>query len=195
MDVHTPTDAELIVASSGDPSAFGLLFDRHVRAIYRFAWRRMGSALANDITAETFTIAFARRNEFDVDRGEVLPWLYGIATNVVRNHGRAERRQLISMALGGDDSRARLEEVEERVDAGIAFRVLARSLADLHPGDRDVLLLFAWTDLGYEGIAQALGIPAGTVGSRLNRARRTLRATLHDAGWSPNDETAKEAER
>lgn len=194
MDVHAPTDAELMVASSSDPSTFGLLFDRHVRAIYRFAWRRMGSALASDVTAETFTIAFARRNEFDADRGEFLPWLYGIATNVVRNHGRAERRQLISMALGGDAG-ALLEDVEDRVDAAGAFRVLARSLADLHPGDRDVLLLFAWTDLGYDAIAQALGIPAGTVGSRLNRARRILRATLRDAGWSPNDEIAKEAER
>jgi RNA polymerase sigma-70 factor, ECF subfamily len=193
MGERARTDAELIVASTRDPKAFGLLFDRHVRAIHRFAWRRLGSMLANDITSETFTVAFARRGDFDPARGDVLPWLFGIATNVMRNHRRAERRQLLSAAVVEEDAREALEAVEDQIDAESAFRKLAQSLAGMHPGDRDTLLLFAWTDLGYEGIAEALGIPPGTVGSRLDRGRRILRAALDDAGWSSNDESAKEA--
>jgi RNA polymerase sigma-70 factor (ECF subfamily) len=70
--------------------------------------------------------------------------------------------------------------------------VLARALLALSPDDRDTLLLFAWTDLGYEGIANALGVPVGTVGSRLNRARRIVREELYRAGWRPFAEEGEE---
>lgn len=187
MKTSTLTDAQLVLVSAADPNAFGKVFDRHARAIYRFAWRRVGTELAKDVTAETFSIAFERRAAFDPTRGDVLPWLFGIATNLIRSHRRAERRQL-RLAWADREAVEVLDEIDERLDAAVAGPALARALSALRPDDRDALLLFAWTDLGYDGIAQALEIPAGTVGSRLSRARRIVRAELRRAGWTSGPE-------
>lgn len=178
MQTAALSDVQLVLASAVDPTAFGEVFDRHARTVFRFASRRVGSEVAEDVTAETFSIAFERRRGFDPERGAVLPWLLGIATNVIRNHRRAERRQLRAT------SRADVvhDDVDDRLDAAAAAPALARALSALTPGDRDAVLLFAWTPLGYDGVAQALGIPIGTVGSRLSRARRILRAELRRAG-------------
>src|SRR4051812_43940065 len=86
-----PTDADLIRASTSDTQVFGTLFDRHVDAIHGYISRRVGAALAEELTAETFTRAFAQRGSFEAIHGSAAPWLYGIATNVVRNVWRAER--------------------------------------------------------------------------------------------------------
>ena len=68
--------------------------------------------------------------------------------------------------------------VEARVDAATAGAALASALSTLGPGERDALLLHAWTDLTYEQIAEALAVPVGTVRSRINRARRVVRERL-----------------
>jgi RNA polymerase sigma factor (sigma-70 family) len=182
MNTVTQADAGEIAASEADPRWFASVFDRHATSIYRFVWRRVGTEGAKDVTAETFRIAFERRASFDPVRGDVLPWLFGIAANVLRSYRRAERRQLrVAHAHKLED----MEHlgIEDRLDAEAAGPVLARSLLALSPDDRDTLLLFAWTDLGYDGIASALGVPVGTVGSRLNRARRIVRDELQRAGW------------
>jgi RNA polymerase sigma-70 factor (ECF subfamily) len=184
MQTAALSDAHLVLASAADPTAFGQVFDHHARTVFRFASRRVGSEVAKDVTAETFSIAFERRAGFDPGRGAVLPWLLGIATNVIRNHRRAERRQL-RVTLGADVVH---DDVDERLDAAAAAPALARALSALRPGDRDAVLLFAWTPLGYDGIAQALGIPIGTVASRLSRARQILRAELQRAGWTMEPE-------
>jgi RNA polymerase sigma factor (sigma-70 family) len=184
MQTTAQSDAQLVLASAANPSAFGEVFDRHARTVFHFASRRVGSEPAKDVTAETFSIAFERRRGFDPDRGAVLPWLLGIATNVIRNHRRAERRQLRAA------SRADVldDDIEDRLDAAAAAPALARALSVLTPRDRDAVLLFAWTPLGYDGVAQALGIPIGTVGSRLSRARRILREELRRAGLTMDPE-------
>jgi RNA polymerase sigma factor (sigma-70 family) len=182
METATKVDAGDMAPSETDPGWFASVFDRHARTIYRFAWRRVGTDGAEDVTAETFRVALERRASFDPARGDVLPWLFGIATNVLRSYQRAERRQLrAAMAHEADD--IDVHGIEERVDAQAAAPLLARALLALSPDDRDTLLLFAWTDLGYEGIADALGVPAGTVASRLNRARRVVQNELRRAGW------------
>ena len=178
------SDPEAVLTSIGESSAFEQVFDRHVRTIYRFAWRRVGDNLANDVTAETFTVAFAKRADFDPEVGEVLPWLFGIATNVIRAHRRAERRRLLAYLRTGIDPLGAVEPIEDRIDSLAAGPALARALAHLRPNDRDVLLLYAWGDLSYEEISRSLGIPIGTVASRMSRARRTLRTALEAAGWS-----------
>jgi RNA polymerase sigma-70 factor (ECF subfamily) len=184
--MHTTAipDAHLVVASVADPNAFGEVFDRHARTVFRFASRRVGSELAKDVTAETFSIAFERRARFDPERGAVLPWLLGIATNVMRNHARAERRRLRATASADVVH----DDVDDRLDAAAAAPALARALSALKSGDREAVLLFAWTSLGYDGIAQALDIPMGTVASRLSRARRVLREELRRAGWTMDPE-------
>ncbi|MFI6517441.1 RNA polymerase sigma factor [Spirillospora sp. NPDC050679] len=173
-------DADLIEASLDDPERFAALFERHHAEIHRYAARRIGTAAADDVVAETFLAAFRRRRAYDLARLDARPWLYGIATTLVARHRRAEVRYLRAVARTGVDPlpEPMAERVVSRVAAQEGERELARALAGLNRGDRDVLLLVAWGDLSYQEVAHALDIPIGTVRSRLSRARRKLRAAL-----------------
>ncbi|WP_043495733.1 RNA polymerase sigma factor [Streptomyces viridosporus] len=171
-------DAELIAASLEEPERFAALFDRHAPAIHQYVSRRLGRDAADDVTAETFLTAFRIRARFDPARAGVRPWLYGIAAKQIGRHRREEVRALKLLARTGHDPVADswTDSADDRLAAEAAARPLAGALARLSAGDRHVLLLFAWADLGYQEIAEALDIPVGTVRSRLNRARRKLRA-------------------
>ena len=172
-------DAALIERSWHEPEAFATLYDRHAAPIYRFAGRRLGDQMADDVVAETFLAAFRRRKRYDLRRADARPWLYGIAANVMGKHRRAEVRMLRAFARTGIDPVAdgHADRIDSQVSAAAVQRDLAAALAGL-PGDRDVLLLIAWADLSYDETAAALGIPVGTVRSRLNRARRKVRGAL-----------------
>ncbi|NVI86934.1 RNA polymerase sigma factor [Actinomadura sp. BRA 177] len=174
------SDAEAIVRSRREPAAFAEIFHRHFAAIHGYVARRLGSDAADDIAAEVFLAAFRKRGRFDPARGSVRPWLYGIATRLIGTHRRAEGRRYRALARTPADSVQDGHEdlVAARVTAGGAGQDLADALARLPRGDRDVLLLVALADLTYEEVGQALGIKTGTVGSRLNRARRRLREAL-----------------
>lgn len=179
----TRTDAELIAASKSDPERFGDIFDRHFDAIYRYVASRLGATLVDDLASEVFSIAFRRRASYRLDRDDARPWLYGIATNLLHRQYRTEQRRL--QAYGRTDlvtEEFDVAAIVERVDAGAQQARVAAALATLAPGDRDVLLLFAGADQSYQDIADALGIPIGTVRSRLNRARRTVRSRLGLSG-------------
>jgi RNA polymerase sigma factor (sigma-70 family) len=173
-------DAALIERSWHEPEAFAALYDRHAAPIHRFAGRRLGDQLADDVVGETFLAAFRRRKRYDLRRADARPWLYGIAANVIGKHRRAEVRMLRAFARTGADPVAagHADLVDSRVCAAAVQRDLAAALAALTAGDRDVLLLIAWADLSYEETAAALGIPVGTVRSRLHRARRKVREAL-----------------
>lgn len=175
------TDAEAIAASVADPPRFGQVFDRHVDAIYGYLCRRVGRTSAEDLTSETFACAFDGRERFFGE--DALPWLYGIASNLIRHQLRAERRQLAAYArAASQDARDQVDdEIEGRVDATAMVPALAEALRRLRPEERDVLLMHAWQGLSYRDIADALGIAIGTVGSRLTRARGSVREALH--GW------------
>lgn len=139
--------------------------------------------------SETFLVAFERRADFDLERDDARPWLYGIATTLLKKHSRLEARAWKGLVAAGaaEVGHDAIEALGSRVDAEIAVHRLAAALARMPARDRDTLLLHAWADLDYEGIAQALAVPVGTVRSRLNRARRTLRA-LADRGAAPDKE-------
>ena len=109
-------------------------------------------------------------------------WLYGIATNLIRGHHRAEERGYRANARVAAEPlyAADEERADARITAVAAREVLVAALADLARGDRDALLLVVWGELSHEETAEALGIPVGTVGSRLHRARRRLRVALDD---------------
>lgn len=174
------TDKEIVERSHSGPAIFGELYDRHAPDIYRFAARRAGDFAAEDVMAETFLIAFERRGSFDGPAEAVRPWLFGIATNLLRRHHRAEARMLRALARNGHRAEAAdgLDLVDATVDAdGDRLRIGA-ALQALAPIDREAILLYAWADLTYDGIATAIGVPIGTVRSRINRARRKLRADL-----------------
>jgi RNA polymerase sigma factor (sigma-70 family) len=144
---------------------FEELFEDHFDAIYGYLARRVGPDLARDLAAETFTRGYAARKRFDPRRGEPRAWLFGIANNLVRRHYRDEERRLQAFA--------RVEMPHE--EATPHEPLVAEALSVLSREERDVLLLFAWVDLSYEQIAEALALPVGTVRSRLNRARARMR--------------------
>ncbi len=172
-----PEDATVITESWHEPERFAEIFHRYYREIHGYVTRRVGPDAADDIAADTFLAAFRQRQRFDPARGAVRPWLYGIATNLIGLHRRAEKRfyRALARTPTEDLAEGHEERAADRLSAGSTGRELARALARLSSGDRDVLLLIALGDLTYEEVAQALGLKYGTVASRLNRARRKLR--------------------
>ncbi|WP_103353761.1 RNA polymerase sigma factor [Amycolatopsis sp. CA-128772] len=152
---------------------FTEVHDRHFPAIYRYIAGRLGAQAAEDVAAETFLVAYDRRETFDATRGDLRAWLFGIATNLVSRHRRKEARHY--RALSRLDTPRPAEGPENRV---VAAGQLGIALARLTPGERDALLLVALADLGYAEVAEALGISPGTVGSRLTRARKKLTPIL-----------------
>jgi RNA polymerase sigma factor (sigma-70 family) len=173
-------DAAVIEGSWREPERFAVLFDRHAPHIYRYLARRAGSQVADDLAAETFLAAFAKRDRYDLSRPDARPWLYGIATNLVNQQRRDEARQyrIQQAALAEPDVPGHADRVAADVTAQAMRALLADALAMLPAGDRDVLLLIAWEQLTYQEVSMALGIPVGTVQSRLHRARAKVRQVL-----------------
>lgn len=186
---HPPADATVIAASLDDPAEFAAIFDRHFDPIYRFFERRVGRDTADSLAGEVFRIAFERRNSYRADGRECLPWLYGIAGNLVMKERRREIRHLRALArLGARPEPTPSDHgVEERLDARAIWPSVASALEALPDGERDVLLLVAWEDLTYPQVAEALGLPVGTVRSRLHRGRQRLRELLEDRGKEVSD--------
>ena len=170
-------DAREVELSLHDPARFGAIFDRYFGEIHGYAARRVGRDTADDIAAETFLTAFWARRRFDPGRGTVKAWLYGIVTNHLSAYRRRELRGYRAMARSGlsapDEGHA--DRVVEQVAAGALRGSLAKALAELSGGEREVLLLVALGDLSNTDVAAALGVPYGTVASRLSRARTKLR--------------------
>ncbi len=182
------SDAEVIARASRQPELFGVLFDRHFTTIHRYLERRVGRDGADELSGEVFRIAFEQRARFQPLHESALPWLYGLATNLLLKRWRGETRQLRALARlegGWRDEADELDGVDERLVAQAARGRLLEALAALPPGDRDVVVLVAWEELSYEEVAAALEIPQGTVRSRLNRARRKLREPLAEIGNEP----------
>lgn len=173
------SDAAIIGQSRREPGCFAAVFDRYYPQIHGYAARRLGRDLADDVAAETFLIAFARRGDYDGSRPNARPWLYGIASNLVARHRRAEERRYRALARAGAEvSEGYADQIADRLDAQARRAPLAAALAGIAEGDRDVLLLVAWAGLNSEEAGQALSIPAGTARSRLHRARKQIRAAL-----------------
>src|SRR6266571_3062741 len=187
-----PDDAWLIAESCRAPERFGAVFDRHAAAIHGYIARRLGRDAADDLVAETFLVAFRQRGGYDPGQPSARPWLYGIATRLISRRRRDEVRFFRAIARTGVDPAADpvaepvADESIRRADAHTLHRQLAGALAGLAAADRDALLLVA-DGLSYAEAAQALGVPAGTLSSRLARARRKLRVGL--GGVNPGDES------
>lgn len=153
---------------------FERLFEDEFNRVFGYLARRVGSAEARDLAAEVFTRAYAGRKRFDPARAAPRAWLFGIAQNVLRRHYRDEERRLRALArLGAEAGIIGAQSEVSREEPR-----LAQALIDLEREERDVLLLFAWAELSYDEIAAALDVPAGTVRSRLHRARSHVRAAL-----------------
>ena len=189
-------DAAVIESSWREPERFAVLFDRHAPHIYRYLARCAGPQVADDLVAETFLAAFAKRDRYDLGHADARPWLYGIATNLVGQHRRDQARQykITQAAAAEPEVPGHAERVAADVTARAMRPLLDAALATLPAGDRDVLLLIAWEELTYQEVSRALDIPVGTVRSRLNRARTKVRQVLAgtDAGATYEELTTNE---
>lgn len=176
-----PDDHALIAGSLAQPELFSAIFDRHAVVLHRFLSRRLG-ALADDLLGELFVVAFERRDTYRAQLADARPWLFGIATNLVRQHHRAEAARYRALArlpraeVADDHSAAAVD----LADAAALRPRLAAALASLRDDDREVLLLLAWAQLDQAEVAATTGVPVGTVRSRLHRARHQLRPVLDD---------------
>ena len=159
---------------------FARLFDEHARPLRGYLAGRVGAHTADDLVAETFLVALRRWPSFDPAQATVRAWLYGIATNLLRNHIRQEIRGYRATARAATTGAQEAHDTRaaERVDAENATRSLAAALAALGQQERDVLLLTSWAGLAPAEVAVATGVPASTVRSQLQRVRQKLRATL-----------------
>jgi RNA polymerase sigma factor (sigma-70 family) len=181
-------DGTLIEQSvRGRPEAFVEVVRRHEVAVHGYFARRAGREVADDLLAEVWVRAFGARGGFDPSFADALPWLYGIARNVLREHWRAAAR---AGHLPAEVVADPWDEVVARLDSAAWTHPLASALATLAPNDRDVLLLVAWEQLTPAEAALVLGIPQGTARSRLHRARTALKLALgkEEASW-PSDQT------
>jgi RNA polymerase sigma factor (sigma-70 family) len=161
----------------GDQEAFGRVFDRHADLVYRFVRRRTGDGgLAEDVTAQVFLEAWRQRSKVHLLQGSLRPWLLGVAGNLVRRHWRSLQRghravgRLPVPGQVGDHA----EDVVERLDGELKLALLRARMRRMPRAQLEVLLLWAWEELSYEEIAEAVGVPVGTVRSRLSRARAHL---------------------
>lgn len=184
-----PDDAALLRAAQDDPAAFGSLFDRHFGAVYRFCARRVGRDRAEDLAGETFRRAFEARHRYEQDRADALPWLYRIALNLVRDAQRSrateDRAYARLRAAAGAGTRTGQDHLVQSAEARADLARVAQCLLAEPPEDVEVLFLHVWDGLSYRDVATALGIPVGTVRSRLSRLRRRLEEALDDHG--PDD--------
>lgn len=169
---------------AGDPGAFAELFDEYARSVYNHAFRLTADwATAEDVMAATYLQAWRSRERVTEEGGSLRPWLLGIATNEARNHIRSNRRyRRVAAALLAYDFTVpdHADEVAGRLDDSRRIAAAIDALARLRRAEREVLTLCLWEGLDYESAAEALGVPVGTVRSRLSRARARLR-TLVDA--------------
>ncbi|MGI8614369.1 MAG: RNA polymerase sigma factor [Nocardioidaceae bacterium] len=171
-------DAELAAeVRAGDNAAFGALFERHGNAIYNYCFRRTASwDTAQDLTSAVFLEAWRANRRLAIHDGSALPWLYGIATNVCRNARRSGYRARRAMArlpreLATHDH---ADDVAGRIDDERRMRDVLDVINALPASQRDVVALVVWEGLDYAAAATALGVPIGTVRSRLSRVRSRL---------------------
>jgi RNA polymerase sigma factor (sigma-70 family) len=173
---------------AGDQAAFGELFDRYAGAVYHHAFRLTGNwATAEDVVSATFLEAWRLRERIDPEGGSLRPWLLGVATNTIRNLSRKTRRWegLVAWFSRPEVTPDFAEELAGRIDDADRLALALRALRQLRPAEREVIALCVWAGMDYAQAAEALGIPIGTVRSRLSRAREKLRRLSREPQCAP----------
>ena len=175
-------DADLWELSKSDREAFGELFRRHARSVFAICYWRTGDATtAEDVTSVVFLEAWKRRDLVVLEQRSALPWLLGVANHASRNATRSLRRYSQALKrLDGHRTTTGDEAVIDRIDAETSLNLVNEVVRDLTESEREIVLLVFWSGLTYEATAVALGIPVGTVRSRVSRTRRKLQLRLGD---------------
>jgi RNA polymerase sigma-70 factor (ECF subfamily) len=166
---HQRSDSEILASLPGRPELMGVLYERHAAAVFRYLARRAGPSAAEDLLSEVFIAALdGRARVVAHDSGSALPWLYGIAMNVLRRHFRRNAARWVAAEDPGMD----WDAVDARLDAEAKRGQLRSALNVLSARDRELLLLVAWEGLTSAEAAEVLGIGKVAARSRLYRARR-----------------------
>lgn len=176
-------DGKVIRREVLEGDLFAAVYEQHLAAILGYLRRRLGDNAAEDAAAEVFLRALRAPGPTDETGATTLPWLYGIAANVIAERRRADKRRLRAMQRLAADQPVVVPDPSERVGLDPS---LMRAVRKLKPADRETLLLIAWADLSYEQAAEALQIPVGTVRSRLVRVRRQLDALTAEWPTEPD---------
>ncbi|MFC7277183.1 RNA polymerase sigma factor [Paractinoplanes rhizophilus] len=177
----------LALAVEGRGDAFGQLFRRHATVVYNHCFRRLGSwSAAEDATSLVFLEMWRQRDRAVHFEGSLVPWLLGVANNVVRNLHRARRRYDAALFRIPPPSAEPdpADDVAQRLDDESRMRAVLRELSRLNRGEQDVVAMVLMSGLSYAEAATALDIPIGTVRSRLARARKRLESAF-PAGRAP----------
>lgn len=175
------SDATIIQDSLDNRKRFAPIFERHFAQIYRYLSQRTEPSAAEDLASEVFAIALNKRNKFVAQHDSALPWLYGIASNLLADQSRKRARQATAYHKAGSQEPVDTNPIsgaQQRIDANAQVGSLKPALEALSERDQDILHLYAHAELSYTEIASALKMPVGTVRSRLHRIRRTLRKAV-----------------
>lgn len=178
-------DAQIMRDSITSPQRFGEIFTMHHAAIWRYIARLAGPDVADDIAGEVFVDAFTHRESFDPLRGRVRSWLFGIATNKLHSRFRSESRAASAFCRAAqfrDTSIDFSQMVVDADDLGQQVQLVRNAIEYMERNDREVLALAVWEGMPYQEIALTLGVPVGTVRSRLSRARSRLRELVATSG-------------
>jgi len=191
------SQAEIVESSLARPDEFGEIFSLHWVAVFRFCDRRVGEGHAEELASEVFRIAFENRHRYDPTiSGSCLPWLYGIASNLVLKDRRRFARHLNAIERFASMNPPGLEYPEHdavtRVDALPTWMVVKEALVGLDPTSVQMLLLVAWEDMTYAEVAEAFSVPIGTVRSRIHRVRSQLKSTLGSASTTQTGHVSRE---
>ncbi|MEO8967025.1 MAG: sigma-70 family RNA polymerase sigma factor [Solirubrobacteraceae bacterium] len=150
------------------------MYRDHSGAVRSFARRRAESAVADDLAAEVFLIAWRRLDEIPADP---LPWLLTVARGLLSNLRRGDARR--SAMLERAAARAVASPFASASDPGDDPAVI-RALGQLRESDQELLMLIAWDGLDRRQAAELLNVSVGTLAVRLHRARRRFVAALAD---------------
>ncbi|MFD0023152.1 RNA polymerase sigma factor [Streptomyces sp. NPDC058382] len=163
---------------AGDREAFAALYEEYARAVYNHAYRLTGNwSTAEEVLSETFLAAWRTRRAVEPEGDSLRPWLLGIATNKARNANRGTGRRLAFLARRPDPEPVAdiADATAGRIDDTRRLDAVRQAMTGLRRQEREVLALCVWSGLDYAEAAEALGVPVGTVRSRLSRARNRLR--------------------
>lgn len=169
------------LALQGQTPAFGELFERHATSVYNYLFRRCGNwATAQDLTSIVFLELWRKRSDIRLQRASALPLLLGVATNVLCNRRRTERRHRAALERmpAPEDAWTPHDDLVDKLAEEQRMQELLGVLGQLPQREQDLIVLCVWMELSYEEAADALCLPVGTVGSRLSRGKRRLRELL-----------------
>jgi RNA polymerase sigma factor (sigma-70 family) len=172
-------------AAAGEHDAFGQLFDRHADSVYNYLLRHTADwSLAEDLTAAVFLQAWRRRGEVIFERDSALPWLFGVARQLARNAARARLRYRTALGRVGQQAATDTavddpaDLVAGRLDSERQLSQLRLAIGRLPRQQQEVIELCIYAGLDHQAAAIAIGVPVGTIKSRLHRARQRLASEL-----------------